>query len=116
MSAYTFYHNPACSKSRDGLELLQSRNVELDIVHYLEVPPTAIELKALVDKLGLPARALLRDYEEAYQKLGLDNPDLTEEQLIDAMVREPILIQRPVLADSTRAVIGRPTEKLLELL
>lgn len=116
MSQYTYYHNSRCSKSRAGLELLAQHNIEPVVVNYLDTPPTAIEIKALLDKLGLSARELMRSGEDAYQKLGLDNPDLTEEQLVDALVREPILIQRPVLADATRAVIGRPTERLLELL
>lgn len=116
MSQYTLYHNPNCSKSRAALELLQSRHIEPNIVHYLDVPPTAAELHALLAKLGLPARELMRKGEDAYTNLGLDNPELTEEQLVDAMVREPRLIERPVLADDSRAVIGRPTEKLLELL
>ncbi|MGI6408558.1 MAG: arsenate reductase (glutaredoxin) [Gammaproteobacteria bacterium] len=116
MTQYTYYHNSRCSKSRAGLELLAEHNIEPDVVNYLDTPPTAIEIKSLLDKLGMNARELMRTGEEAYQNLGLDNPELTEEELVDAMVREPILIQRPVLADDKRAVIGRPTEKLLELL
>ncbi|MBS7325877.1 MAG: arsenate reductase (glutaredoxin) [Thiopseudomonas sp.] len=116
MSQYTLYHNPHCSKSRAALELLQSRQIEPTIVHYLDSVPTAAELHALLAKLGLSARELMRKGEDAYTNLALDNPELTEEQLVDAMVREPRLIERPVLADATRAVIGRPIEKLLELL
>lgn len=116
MTQYTYYHNPRCSKSRDGLELLRERNIEPEIVHYLDTPPTAIEIKSLLDKLGMSARELMRTGEEVYTRLALDNPELSEEQLVDAMVREPILIQRPVLSNGQRAVIGRPTEKLLEVL
>lgn len=116
MTQYTYYHNPRCSKSRDGLELLRERNIEPEVVHYLDTPPTAIEIKSLLDKLGMSARELMRTGEEAYTRLALDNPALSEEQLVDAMVREPILIQRPVLSNGQRAVIGRPTEKLLEVL
>ena len=116
MSQYTYYHIPRCSKSREGLQLLQERNIEPEVVLYLDTPLTTIELKALLDKLRMSARALIRTSEAAYKDLALDNPDLTEEQLVDAMVREPRLIQRPVLADSSRAVVGRPPENLLELL
>ncbi|TDQ38445.1 arsenate reductase (glutaredoxin) [Thiopseudomonas denitrificans] len=116
MTQYTYYHNSRCSKSRDGLELLAQHNIEPEVVNYLDTPPTAIEIKTLLDKLGMSARELMRTGEEAYKNLGLDNPGLTEEQLVDAMVREPILIQRPVFTNEKRAVIGRPTEKLLEIL
>lgn len=116
MSQYTYYHNPNCSKSRAGLELVQSRGIEPVIVHYLDSAPSAAEIKALLDKLGLAPRELMRKGEEVYQQLNLDNPQLSEEQLIDALVQHPRLIERPVLADDSRAVIGRPTEKLLELL
>ncbi len=116
MSNFTLYHNPHCSKSRAALELLQSRGIEPRIVHYLDSTPDAGELQALLGKLGLSARELMRTSEAVYQELALGNPDLTEAQLIDAMVQNPRLIERPVLADDQRAVIGRPTEKLLELL
>ncbi len=116
MTQYTYYHNSRCSKSRAGLELLGEHNIKPEIVNYLDTPPTAIEIKSLLDKLGMTAREIMRTGEEAYKNLGLDNPALDEEQLVDAMVREPILIQRPIFADDKRAVIGRPTEKLLELL
>lgn len=116
MSQYTYYHNPNCSKSRAGLELVQSRGIEPVIVHYLDSAPSAAEIKALLDKLGLAPRELMRKGEEVYQQLNLDNPQLSEEQLIDALVQHPRLIERPILADDSRAVIGRPTEKLLELL
>lgn len=116
MTQYTYYHNSRCSKSRAGLELLAQHNIEPEVVNYLDTPPTAIEIRALLDKLGMGARELMRTGEEAYKNLGLDNTELTEEQLVDAMVREPILIQRPVFANEKRAVIGRPTEKLLEIL
>ena len=116
MTKYTYYHNSRCSKSRAGLELLAQHNIEPEVVNYLDTPPTAIEIRTLLDKLGMSARELMRTGEEAYKNLGLDNTELTEEQLVDAMVREPILIQRPVFANDKRAVIGRPTEKLLEIL
>lgn len=116
MSQFTLYHNPRCSKSRAALELLQSRGIEPEIIHYLDTPPTVAELQALLGKLGMQPRELMRTGEEVYKENNLDNPELSEAQLIDAMVQHPRLIERPVLADATRAVIGRPTENLLELL
>lgn len=116
MSQYTYYHNPRCSKSRAGLELLQEHQVEPDVIRYLDEPLTAEEISALLKKLGMTARELMRTGEAVYQEQELDNPALDEQQLIEAMAREPRLIERPVLADATRAVVGRPTEKLLELL
>lgn len=116
MSQFTYYHNPSCSKSRAGLELLQSRGIEPVIVHYLDSAPTAAEVKALLGKLGMAPRELMRKGEEVYQQLNLDNPELSEEQLIDALVQNPRLIERPVLANESRAVIGRPAENMLELL
>ena len=116
MTEYTYYHNPRCSKSRAGLDLLRARNIEPEIIQYLDTPLSAAEIKALLGKLGLTARELLRTGEEAYKNLALANPELTEEQLIDAMANEPRLIERPILATAHKAVIGRPTEKLQELL
>jgi len=116
MTNYTFYHNPACSKSRDGLELLESRGIKAEVVHYLDTPLTTEELTALLAKLKISARDLLRSKEDAFDEFGLGNLNLAESQLIEAMVQAPILIERPILATAERAVIGRPTEKLLELL
>lgn len=116
MSDLTLYHNPRCSKSRAALELLHARGLEPAVVHYLEAPPSADTLKGLLQRLGIPARALLRTGEDAYKTLNLANPALSEETLIDAMVSHPKLIERPILARGERAVIGRPVDKLLELL
>lgn len=112
----TIYHNPRCSKSRQALELLEARGATPEVVRYLETPPDAATLRRLLKLLGLPARALLRAGEEEYRELGLDDPALTEAQLVDAMVRHPRLIERPVVVSGNRAVIGRPPEKVLELL
>lgn len=116
MTNYTLYHNPACSKSRAGLELLESRGIKAKVVHYLDNPLTHEELSSLLAKLNINARDLLRSKEDAFDEFGLGNLNLAESQLIEAMVQAPILIERPILATDTRAVIGRPTEKLLELL
>ena len=116
MTDLTLYHNPRCSKSRGALELLESRGLAPTVVRYLETPPDADTLKALLGKLGIAARQLLRTGEDEYKALDLANPALSEAQLIDAMVRHPKLIERPILVAGDKAVIGRPPEKVLEIL
>ncbi|MGO4549721.1 arsenate reductase (glutaredoxin) [Lysobacter sp. 2RAF19] len=111
-----FFHNPRCSKSRGALALLAEHGVEPDVVAYLDTPPSKAELRAIVRKLGLPARALLRTGEDAYKDLGLADPSLDEAALIDAMHAHPILIERPIFVRGDRAVIGRPIENVLQLL
>lgn len=112
----TLYHNPRCSKSREALELLQARGIEPTVVRYLDTPPDAAALRQLLRQLGLPARELLRRKEEEYLALGLDDPKLDDEALIAAMVAHPKLIERPIAIQGRRAIIGRPPEKILELL
>lgn len=112
----TFYHNPRCSKSREALALLEARGITLKVVPYLETPPTATALKKILKALGISARELMRRQEDEYKELGLDNPALTETALIAAMVSHPRLIERPIAVTGDRAVVGRPPEKVLELL
>jgi len=116
MTDLTLYHNPRCSKSRGALELLEARGLTPSIVRYLETPPSAGELQGLLAKLGLSARQLLRSGEDEYQALNLADASLSEAQLIAAMVAHPKLIERPILVVGAKAVIGRPPEKVLELL
>lgn len=116
MSVITFYHNPRCSKSRAALALLEDSDRDVHVVEYLKTPPTATELKALIAALGLEPRALLRTGEDEYRELGLDNPSLGNDALVDAMVSHPRLIERPIAVVDGRAVIGRPPERVLELL
>ncbi|WP_312358229.1 arsenate reductase (glutaredoxin) [Stutzerimonas balearica] len=116
MTDLILYHNPRCSKSRGALELLQARGMQPTIVRYLDTPPSEAELHALLAKLGLSARQLLRTGEEEYQSLGLADTALTDAQIIAAMARHPRLIERPILIAGDKAVIGRPPEKVLELL
>lgn len=116
MTDLTFYHNPRCSKSRHALELIQARGLQPTIVRYLESPLNSAELQALLRKLGLSARQLLRSGEEVYTRLHLSDPALGETALIEAMSHHPILIERPILVAGERAVIGRPAEKVLEIL
>ncbi|ERI49594.1 arsenate reductase (glutaredoxin) [Pseudomonas sp. NPDC077649] len=116
MTDLTLYHNPRCSKSRGALELLEARGLQPTVVRYLETPPSAEQLKSLLGKLGISARELLRSGEDEYKTLGLADASLSEAQLIEAMVRHPKLIERPILVAGDKAVIGRPPEKVLELL
>lgn len=116
MSQLTLFHNPRCSKSRGALELLEARGLAPTIVRYLETPPGAAELQALLGKLGIGARQLLRTGEDEYKALGLDDPQLSDAQLVEAMAAHPKLIERPILVAGDKAVIGRPPEKVLEIL
>lgn len=116
MTDLTLYHNPRCSKSRGALELLEARGLQPTVVRYLETPPTAEQLAGILGKLGIDARALLRTGEDEYKALGLADASLDEAQLIDAMVSHPKLIERPILVAGDKAVVGRPPEKVLELL
>ena len=109
------YHNQKCSKSRATLALLEEQGVEAEVVKYLETPPTKEELKALLKMLGLSARELMRTKEEIYKALGLE--EVTEEEaLIEAMLANPKLIERPIVVKEGKAAIGRPIENVVELL
>lgn len=112
----TIYHNPRCSKSRQTLKILEENGVTPEIVLYLETPPDAKTLKALLKKLGISARQLLRKGEAEYKENNLADTDLTDQQLIDAMVTFPKLIERPIVVNGDRAVLGRPPENVLEIL
>ena len=116
MSLYTIYHNPRCSKSRQTLALLQENNIEPVVVEYLETPPDAARIGELLRKLSMGARQLLRKGEEAYRNNQLANTDLTDTDLIAAMVAHPKLIERPIVVHGNKAVLGRPPENVLELI
>ncbi|WP_313308848.1 arsenate reductase (glutaredoxin) [Stutzerimonas nitrititolerans] len=116
MTELTLYHNPRCSKSRSALELLEGRGLTPTIIRYLETPPTAAELQDVLNKLGIAPRQLLRTGEDEYKQLDLADSDLSDEQLIEAMVAHPRLIERPILIAGDRATVGRPPEKVLEIL
>lgn len=110
------YHNPRCSKSRQTLDLLRARGIEPEIVEYLKTPPTADELRQILARLGLEPRDLMRDGEDDYRAAGLDDPALTRDELIEAMVRHPQVIQRPIVVAGGKAAVGRPPERVLEIL
>jgi arsenate reductase len=115
VSVVTIYHNPKCSKSRATLALLAERGVEPKIVEYLKTPPTAAELSALVAKLKIEPEQLVRKGEEVYKK-EYAGKTLSPSQWIAAMVRHPILIERPIVVVGSRAVLGRPPENVNRLL
>lgn len=116
MSTVTIYHNPKCGSSRTALALIRERGIEPKVIEYLKTPPSARELKAIVKRMGVAARELLRTKEAAYAELKLDNPELSDDHIIDAMVAHPILINRPIVVTEKGAKLGRPPERVLEIL
>ena len=116
MSPVTLYHNPRCSTSRHALELLRERGVEPTIVEYLKNPPSRDELRRIAQATGEPLRALLRTKQPEYLEQGLGNPALTDDQLLDAMLATPVLINRPIVVTGKGARLGRPLERVLEVL
>ena len=115
MEKVTIFHNPRCSKSRNALALLEENGVEAEVVKYLETPPTKEALKEVLKMLGMSARELMRTKEEVYKSLRLNDVE-DEEKLIDAMVENPKLIERPIIIKDGKAVIGRPIENVVMLL
>lgn len=110
------YHNSRCSKSRATLALLEQRGVPVEVINYLESPPSAAELKRLLGQLGMGARQLLRTGEDDYKALGLDDATLDEDALIAAMAAYPRLIERPIVVANGKAALGRPPEAVLTIL
>jgi len=110
----TIYHNPRCSKSRQTLELLEKKGVKPTVIEYLETPPSAAELKRILQMLGMTPRQLLRKKEA--QEAGLDDPELTGEALIGKMVANPAVIERPIVIKGSKAALGRPPENALKIL
>ncbi len=111
----TIYHNPKCSKSRQTLELLQQNGITPAIIEYLKTPPTAETLKEILAQLGLAPRDLMRKKEAVYAECGLDNPSLSDDHLIDFMIQNPILIERPIVLANGKAALGRPPEQVLDI-
>jgi arsenate reductase len=112
----TIYHNPRCSKSRQTLALLRERGIEPAIVEYLETSPSAVELADILKLLGLAPRQLMRRGEGPYTALRLDDASLDEAALIQAMVDNPVLIERPLVLANGQAALGRPPESVLAIL
>jgi arsenate reductase len=116
MSEVTIYHNPRCSKSRQTLALLEENGVQPNVVNYLESPPDAETLTALLGMLGLDPRGLMRPNEAPFAQLNLADAALGDDELIKAMIANPILIERPIVVANGRAAIGRPPEDVLNIL
>ena len=111
---YIIWHNPRCSKSRQTLGILEEKGVDAEVVKYLEETPSVDEIKALLKKLNISARELMRTKEAIYKELGLKD-ETDEQKLIEAMASHPKLIERPVVIKGDKVVLGRPPEKVLEL-
>ena len=116
MSDFIIYHNPRCSKSRQTLEILNEKDVDTEIVLYLENPPSPEEIASILQKLGLSSRDIIRKGEEEYKLLNIKDQSLTENQLIAFMSENPKLIERPIVVKDDKAIIGRPPENVLSLL
>jgi arsenate reductase len=112
----TIWHNPRCSKSRETLALLQAHGVEPAIREYLKAPPTATEVERLLDLLGGAPRMLLRDGEAEFKAIGRKAADLDRQEIVQLIVRHPVLLQRPVVVAGDKAAIGRPPEAVLEII
>ncbi len=116
MSDVTIYHNPRCSKSRQTLALLEENGVQPEVRKYLDDAPSTDELKLVLSQLGINARDLLRKKEAEFKENGLDNMDLSDDEIIAIMTRVPKLIERPIVIKGDAARIGRPPESVLEIL
>ena len=116
MPNVTIYHNPRCSKSRQTLALLEEKGIRPTVIEYLKTPPSTSDLKTILKQLNLSARKLIRTQETLYQEKKLNNPTLTEDELIQAMVDNPVLIERPIVIAGNNAVLGRPPENVLEII
>jgi arsenate reductase len=110
------YHNPACGTSRNVLGLIRNAGVEPEIIEYLTSPPTRDELRALVARMEMPLRDLLRERGTPFAELGLGDPSLTDEQILDAMMAHPILINRPIVVTPNGVRLCRPSETVIDLL
>ena len=110
------YHNPACGTSRNTLGLIRNAGIEPHVIEYLKTPPTRAMLKGLIDRMGVPVRAVIREKGTPYHELGLDDPTLSDDQLLDAMLAHPILINRPIVVTPLGVKLCRPSEAVLELL
>ncbi|MBX6742829.1 MAG: arsenate reductase (glutaredoxin) [Acetobacteraceae bacterium] len=112
----TIYHNPACGTSRNVLGLIRNSGEEPRIIEYLKAPPSPAELVALIRRMGIPVRDLLRRKGTPYDELGLDDPALTDDRLLDAMMAHPILINRPIVITPLGVKLCRPSEAVLDIL
>jgi arsenate reductase len=116
MTDVTIYHNPACGTSRNTLALIRNSGVEPEIVEYLKTPPSRDRLADLIRRMGVPVRGVLREKGTLYAELGLDDPSLSDDRLLDAMIAHPILINRPIVETPLGVRLCRPSEAVLDIL
>lgn len=112
----TIYHNPACGTSRNTLEMIRNAGIEPTVIEYLKTPPSRAELVQMIADAGLTVREAIREKGTPFAELGLDNPDLTDDQLINAMLKDPILINRPFVVTPLGTRLSRPSEAVLDIL
>lgn len=112
----TIYHNPACGTSRNTLEMIRAAGIEPDIIEYLKSPPSRDELARMISDAGLTVRQAIREKGTPYAVLGLNDPNLTDDQLLDAMLKDPILINRPFVVTPLGTRLARPSEAVLDIL
>jgi arsenate reductase len=110
------YHNPECGTSRNALAMIRNAGIEPHVIEYLKTPPSRAMLESLIARAGITPRALLREKGTPFAELGLDNPELTDVQLVDAMMEHPILINRPIVASPLGVKLCRPSEEVLDLI
>lgn len=116
MSPVTIYHNSRCGTSRNTLMMIRDAGIEPTVIEYLKTPPTRERLRDLLGKMGVGVRDVLRRKGTPYEELGLDDPSLTDEQLLDAVMANPVLIERPIVETARGARLCRPAERLQEIL
>ena len=116
MTDIVIYHNPECGTSRNALAMIRNTGIEPHVVEYLKTPPSRALLESLIERAGITPRALLREKGTPYAELGLGDPDLTDVQLIDAMMAHPILINRPLVVSPLGVRLCRPSEAVLDLI
>jgi arsenate reductase (glutaredoxin) len=110
------YHNPRCSKSRRALEILKSKGLEPEVIEYLKAPPNVQELEEILKMLRLKPQEIIRTKEDVFQQMGLANKNLSRREWIEVLVKNPVLIERPIVVYENKAVLCRPPEKVLEIL
>ncbi len=112
----TIYHNPRCSKSRASLEMLEAKGINPTVIKYLDTPPDKTELADILDKLGLQAEQIVRKGEALFTELGLNDKTLSNEEWIGVLTQNPQLIERPIVVNGNKAAIGRPIERVIDIL
>ncbi len=116
MSEALFYHNPKCSKSRKALDIIDTHNINIKVILYLKDKITKSMLKEILDSSGLSIRDIIRSNEKEYRENNLDNLNLTEDELLNLILKHPKLLQRPVFVFNNKAIIGRPPEDVLKII